>query len=181
GNEVLSPALSLRGNRLAYTQTLDDMNIWRIELDAAGKVKAQTELIASTFNDHDPDYSPDGSKIAFASGRSGNNAIWVCESDGTKPRLLYSCGPYVTGTPRWSPDGRWIAFDSRSCAAGANGNPDIYLLSADGGQPRRLTDDPAEDIVPSWSRDGRWLYFASNRGGSMQIWKMLAGGGQPVQ
>jgi Tol biopolymer transport system component/DNA-binding winged helix-turn-helix (wHTH) protein len=180
-SDVLSPALALRGQRLAYTQALDDINIWRIELDAAGKAKAQTELIASTFGDHDPDYSPDGTKIVFASGRSGNNAIWVCEGDGTKPRMLHSCGPYVTGTPRWSPDGRWIAFDSRSCAAGANGNPDIYLLSADGGQPRRLTDEAAEDVVPSWSRDGRWLYFASNRGGSMQIWKMPVTGGAPTQ
>ncbi len=181
GNDVLSPALSLQSNRLAYTQALDDINIWRIELDAAGKVKAQRELIASTFGDHGPDYSPDGKQIVFTSGRSGNNAIWVCESDGSKPRLLYSCGPYVTGSPRWSPDGKWIAFDSRSCATGANGNPDIYLLSADGGQPHRLTEDAAEDVVPSWSRDGRWIYFGSNRGGQMQIWKLPVAGGTPVQ
>jgi Tol biopolymer transport system component/DNA-binding winged helix-turn-helix (wHTH) protein len=181
GADVLSPALSPHGQRLAYTQTLDDINIWRIELDAAGKAKSQTELIASTFGDHGPDYSPDGQKIVFTSGRSGNNAIWVCESDGSKPRLLHSCGPYVTGTPRWSPDGRWIAFDSRSCAAGANGNPDVYLLSADGGQPARLTTDEAEDVAPSWSRDSRWIYFSSNRGGSMQIWKMPVAGGQPTQ
>ncbi len=181
GADALSPALSPQGGRLAYTQTLDDINIWRIELDAAGKAKSQTELITSTFGDHGPDYSPDGGKIAFTSGRSGNNAIWVCESDGSKPRLLHSCGPYVTGTPRWSPDGRWIAFDSRSCAPGADGNPDIYLISADGRQPVRLTTDPAEDVAPSWSRDGRWIYFSSNRGGSMQIWKMPAAGGPPVQ
>jgi Tol biopolymer transport system component/DNA-binding winged helix-turn-helix (wHTH) protein len=181
GADVLSPAISPQGRRLAYTQTLDDINIWRIELDAAGKVKSQTELIASTFGDHGPDYSPDGRMIVFTSGRSGNNAIWVCESDGSKPRLLHSCGPYVTGTPRWSPDGRWVAFDSRSCAPGADGNPDIYLISADGRQPVRLTTDPAEDVAPSWSRDGRWIYFGSNRGGSMQIWKMPAAGGQPAQ
>jgi Tol biopolymer transport system component/DNA-binding winged helix-turn-helix (wHTH) protein len=181
GADVLSPAISPLGRRLAYTQTLDDINIWRIELDAAGKFKSQTELIASTFGDHGPDYSPDGRMIAFTSGRSGNNAIWVCENDGSKPRLLHSCGPYVTGTPRWSPDGRWIAFDSRSCAPGADGNPDIYLISADGRQPTRLTTDQAEDVAPSWSRDGRWIYFCSNRGGSMQIWKMPATGGQPVQ
>jgi Tol biopolymer transport system component/DNA-binding winged helix-turn-helix (wHTH) protein len=181
GADVLSPALSPQGRRLAYTQTLDDINIWRIEIDGSGKAKSQTELIASTFGDHGPDYSPDGGKIVFTSGRSGNNAIWVCESDGTKPRLLHSCGPYVTGTPRWSPDGRWIAFDSRSCVPGADGNPDVYLISADGRQPIRLTTDPAEDVAPSWSRDGRSIYFGSNRGGSMQIWKMPATGGQPEQ
>jgi Tol biopolymer transport system component/DNA-binding winged helix-turn-helix (wHTH) protein len=181
GNDVFSPTLSLQGNRLAYTQGFDDINIWRIELDARGKIKDQRELIASTFGDHGPDYSPDGKQIVFASGRSGNNGIWVCESDGSKPRLLHSCGPYVTGSPRWSPDGRWIVFDSRSCVAGANGNPDIYLISADGGQPRRLTDDLAEDVVPSWSRDGNWIYFGSTRSGGMEIWKTPVAGGQSVQ
>ncbi|MCI0389689.1 MAG: winged helix-turn-helix domain-containing protein [Acidobacteria bacterium] len=181
GNDVLSPALSPKGNRLAYTQALDDVNIWRIELDAAGRSQSQRELIASTFWDHGPDYSPDGRKIVFASGRSGSNGIWVCESDGSKPRLLHACGPYVTGTPRWSPDGRWIVFDSRSCATGADGNPDIYLISADGGQPRRLTTDLAEDVVPSWSRDGRWIYFGSTRSGNMQIWKIPAEGGAAIQ
>jgi Tol biopolymer transport system component/DNA-binding winged helix-turn-helix (wHTH) protein len=181
GADVLSPALSPQGNRLAYTQALDDINIWRFELDAAGPVKAQTRLIASTFSDHGPDYSPDGKKIAFVSDRSGTNGIWVCASDGSNPQLLHACGPYVTGTTRWSPDGRWIAFDSRSCVAGAAGNPDVYLISADGGQPRRLTTEEAEDVVPSWSHDGRWLYFASTRSGSMQVWKMPMAGGPAVQ
>jgi Tol biopolymer transport system component/DNA-binding winged helix-turn-helix (wHTH) protein len=181
GNDVLSPALSPQGNRLAYTQALDDINIWRFELDAAGRVKSQTSLIASTFWDHGPDYSPDGSKIVFVSDRSGSNAIWVCESDGSNPQLLHACGPYVTGTPRWSPDGRWIAFDSRSCIASASGNPDVYLISANGGQPRRFTTEEAEDVVPSWSRDGRWVYFASTRSGIMQVWKMPVTGGQAVQ
>jgi Tol biopolymer transport system component/DNA-binding winged helix-turn-helix (wHTH) protein len=181
GNDVLSPALAAKGGRLAYTQALDDLNIWRIELDGSGKVTTQSELIASTFGDHGPDYSPDGSRIVFASGRSGNNAIWISESDGTKPRLVHSCGPYVTGTPRWSPDGRSIVFDSRSCAPSAAGNPDVYLINADGGPATRLTEDASEDVAPSWSRDGKWIYFGSNRSGNMQIWKMPPSGGQPVQ
>ena len=181
GNDVLSPALALQGRRLAYTQTLDDIDIWRIELDAAGRARTQTELIASTFWDDGPDYSPDGRQIVFASSRSGSSGIWVCESDGSKARLLHACGPHITGTPRWSPDGRWIVFDSRSCAPGTASNPDVYLLSAAGGQPRRLTDHEAEDVVPTWSHDGRWIYFASNRGGSMQVWKTPTAGGPPVQ
>jgi Tol biopolymer transport system component len=69
-----------------------------------------------------------------------------------------------------------IAFDLR-----IEGNSDIYVIGADGGQPRRLTIEPSEDMVPSWSRDGRWVYFGSDRSGSLQIWKAPIEGGQATQ
>jgi len=181
GQDVFGPAISPRGDRLAYTQTLNDSDIWRIELNAAQKGKSPVKLIASSLHDSAPDYSPDGRKIVFASTRSGGRGLWVCDSDGARPRLLIDRGPYVTGTPRWSPDGRWIAFDSRSNDPDTAGNPDIHVISSEGGPPRRLTTDPAEDVAPSWSRDGRWVYFGSTRGGSMQIWKTPAAGGQAIQ
>src|SRR5262249_37645012 len=83
-------------------------------------------------------------------------------------------GPF-TSTPRWSPDGKQIAFDSR-----AGGQADIYVMSANGQSQRRLTSDPADHLAPSWSRDGRWVYFGSNRGGEQQIWKIPADGGEAV-
>jgi Tol biopolymer transport system component len=54
-------------------------------------------------------------------------------------------------------------------------------MSVEGGQPRRLTTHPAEDVAPSWSRDGRWLYFGSTRTGRFEIWKVPVGGGPSVQ
>ena len=181
GQSVVSPAISRQGAHLAYTQTLDDQNIWRLELDAAGRAGAATSLISSTLDDNGPDYSPDGRKVVFASNRPGGFGIWVCDRDGANPVQLIDRGPYLTGTPRWSPDGRWIAFDSRSNDAGHEGNADIYVISAEGGQPRRLTSDPAEDVTPSWSRDGKWIYFGSTRSGGMQIWKVPTDGGQAAQ
>ncbi|MBO0857417.1 MAG: PD40 domain-containing protein, partial [Chloracidobacterium sp.] len=181
GESVISPAISRQGNRMAYTQTLDDQNIWRLELDATGRAGATTNLISSTLEDNGPDYSPDGGKIVFASNRSGGYGIWVCDRDGANPVQLIDRGPNLTGTPRWSPDGRWIAFDSRSNDAGRDGDADIYVIGAEGGQPRRLTNDPAEDVTPSWSRDGKWIYFGSTRSGFMQIWKIPAEGGQATQ
>ncbi len=181
GRNIVSPAISRQGDRLAYTQTLDDENIWRLEIDSTGHGLTATSLIASTLTDDAPDYSPDGQKIVFASNRSGGYGIWVCDRDGTNPRELINRGPSLTGTPRWSPDGHWIAFDSRSNDSGQEGNADIYVISAEGGQPRRITSGTFENIVPSWSRDGKWIYFGSMRSGAMQIWKVAAESGQPIQ
>jgi len=180
GKDVSSPAISVRGGRLAYTQSLDDMNIWRFDLDATGQVASKAQVIASTFRDSDPDYAPDGARIAFVSGRSGGFGIWVSNADGSDPHLLFDGGAHVTGSPRWSPDGRWIAFDTRSNNQGKPGDPDIYLVSAGGGAARRVTAEGG-GVAPSWSHDGRWIYFGSTRTGRMEIWKTPRAGGAAMQ
>jgi Tol biopolymer transport system component/DNA-binding winged helix-turn-helix (wHTH) protein len=175
--DVYSPTISRQGNRLSYTQSMMDGNVWRIGLHGArGTDGAPLKLISSTQEDTGPQYSPDGKTMVFASRRSGNFEIWLCGNDGSNPRQLTNIGGPLTGTPRWSPDGRQIAFDSWN-----EGNADVYVISADGGKPRRLTYDADEDITPSWSRDGRWIYYGCTRSGSMQIWKVPAEGGLAVQ
>jgi Tol biopolymer transport system component/DNA-binding winged helix-turn-helix (wHTH) protein len=171
-------ALSRQGTRLAWAQSTDDTNIWRLELNATGKPKTvPQQLIASTRLDVDGRFSPDGSRIAFASNRSGSWQIWVAESDGQRPVQLTSFNGPLTGSPRWSPDARQIAFDSR-----AAGNSDIYVISVEGGKPRRLTTEPSNEALPSWSGDSAWIYFCSDcNSGNQQIWKMPAAGGQAVQ
>jgi TolB protein len=67
----------------------------------------------------------------------------------------------------WSPDGEFIAF-----SAWEKGQPDIYVVSAEGGEPRRLTEDNSQDQFPSWSVDGRWIYFRSVREGKNGIWRV---------
>jgi eukaryotic-like serine/threonine-protein kinase len=176
GANVTSPSISPVGNRLVYTQLLFDTNIWRMEFPAQGKGAGRpSPLIASTFQDDAPQYSPDGNRIAFFSRRSGSGEIWVCDRQGRSPVQLTRFGGPLPGSPRWSPDGKEIAFDARK-----EGNADIYVMDADGGRLRRLTVDETPEFAPSWSRDG-WLYFASNRTGTLQIWKMPASGGPPVQ
>ncbi|HEY6120579.1 MAG TPA: hypothetical protein VIV66_11495, partial [Pyrinomonadaceae bacterium] len=76
----------------------------------------------------------------------------------------------------WSPDGRFIAFDTR-----LKEPSDIYVVGSDGGPSRRLTEDPADDVLPSWSQDGRVVYFGSDRSGDYQIWKVPAEGGTALQ
>jgi Tol biopolymer transport system component len=181
GRDAHFPSISRRGNRLAYTESFSNTNIWRIQMPGTGvpapaATSSPTKLIASTRVQDSQQFSPDGKRIAFASDRSGSLEIWVSDSEGLNPVQLTSIGSRTTGTPRWSPDGQWIAFDSRP-----GGNPDIYVINAQGGSPRRLTTDLAADVVPSWSRDGKWIYFGSNRTGEFQIWKVPSEGGQAIQ
>jgi Tol biopolymer transport system component/DNA-binding winged helix-turn-helix (wHTH) protein len=170
------PSISRQGNRLAWAQSMEDLSIWRVEINpATGQAGAPAKLIASSLGDFAPQFSPDGQKIAFGSRRTGRDEILVSDRNGANPIAIASLGKFC-GTPRWSPDGRQIVFDSQVAD-----NWDIYVVGANGGQPRRLTTDPAEETCGSWSRDGRWIYFHSSRSGSLQIWKMPAEGGQAVQ
>jgi Tol biopolymer transport system component len=81
------------------------------------------------------------------------------------------------GTASWSPDGRFLVFD---VVDGKNVN-DLYVVSADGGPLRRLTNNHEREVNPEWSRDGRWIYYASDASGRLEIWKIPAAGGMPVQ
>jgi eukaryotic-like serine/threonine-protein kinase len=177
GASLQYPAISPRSDRLAFTRSINDTNIYRTDLTApASRRPSGTQFIASMLEDDSPQYSPDGQSIVFGSTRSGSPEIWLCDSEGGRLRQLTSLGGPLVGTPRWSPDSRQVAFDSRS-----EGNADIYVISVEGGAPRRLTNEAAEDVVPSWSNDGRWIYFCSNRGGERELYKIPAQGGQAVQ
>jgi len=133
-------------------------------------------FISSTWREGNPQFSPDGKRIAFSSDRSGVGEIWVCNTDGSNAVQLTFFGKRETASPRWSPDSRWISFDSN-----VEGQFEVYVVGANGGKPRRLTSHPALDAVPSWSWDGKWIYFGSTRSGNYQVWKMSAAGGEPTQ
>jgi len=173
GQEGTEP--SIRGNRLVYARQITNVNIWRRPLNSLNAPVPSGRFLTSTTIESGPQFSPDGSMIAFESTRSGASEVWVCRSDGTNLLQLTHLNT-VTGTPRWSPDGRQIAFDSR-----APGNADIFVMDSRGSPPRKLTNELSADVIPSWSRDGHWIYFASDRSGDWQIWKMPSAGGPAVQ
>ncbi|MEO8369007.1 MAG: protein kinase [Candidatus Solibacter sp.] len=162
-----------RDGRMAYAQFFQDANIWQIDSD--GK-QPPVKVISSTQYDSSPQYSPDGSRVAFRSNRTGSNEIWVSDSKGQTPVQLTRYGGPLTGTPRWSPDGMNLAFDTRP-----EGQADIYVVSSIGGAPRNLTKSEYEDVVPSWSVNGAWIYFASNRKGAWQVWRVPSAGGVEEQ
>ncbi|MGZ4787556.1 MAG: LpqB family beta-propeller domain-containing protein, partial [Terriglobales bacterium] len=176
GEDALAPAVARSGEMLAYAQRSAKWSIIRVPLGPASPNNAATKLLSSTEQDSAPRYSPDGTKIAFQSWRSGTQEIWVCSSSGTDLVKLTSYGGPLTGSPSWSPDGQQIAFDSRP-----DGRSHIYVIGVNGGVARAMTNGEYNDIVPSWSQDGQWIYFGSNRSGGWEIWRVAASGGQPQQ
>jgi Tol biopolymer transport system component len=170
-------ALSRDGRRLAYWQRELNANIWRYEVSAGERPSGPpTKLIASTGINTEPQFSPDGKKVAFVSSRSGDGRIWVSDSDGSNPRQLTSFHVPADAYPHWSPDSREIAF-----VASPEGHDAIYVMSAEGGQPRRLTLDDPTVAAPTWSKDGKWIYFGSKRSGAWQVWRLPSAGGHAVQ
>ncbi len=132
----------------------------------------------------EPDWSPDGQKIAF----TGNKGVWVINVDGdiwmkiipSRPRDYPDRDFY---TPRWSPDGRRIALVSIRIDAM---DRQLYLFNLENSQMARLTElDNGHIVCPSWAPDGKKIVFSSNgfiyrvdlESGSMSV---LAKGGCPT-
>ncbi|MFN4180177.1 MAG: hypothetical protein ACK4I8_07665, partial [Armatimonadota bacterium] len=122
---------------------------WLIVLTVAALAEG---LEPAKFLRH-PALSPDGKQVAF----SYMGDIWVAPIEG-RTAIRLTVHPAHDIRPRFSPDGKWIAFNSNR-----EGNHDIYLMPSVGGKPKRLTFHSADDILGDWSPDGKWIVFSSNR------------------
>jgi Tol biopolymer transport system component/DNA-binding winged helix-turn-helix (wHTH) protein len=177
GVVAVHPSVSPGRNRLAYDQIMGHSSIWSLQLGKLGKRYSPALVTASGGFNWAPEFSPDGKRITFLSGRSGPLEVWTCNRDGLDLIQLTNLGgATLAGPPRWSPDGQRIAFNS---ALGEHNA--IFVLNAEGGLVRPVTRDASDNVNASWSRDGKWIYFTSNRSGQWQIWKMPSEGGDPLQ
>jgi Tol biopolymer transport system component len=128
-------------------------------------------------------WTSDSKKLIFQDTAKGLFAIpasggkWEEIFRFADPKKAKECNEWLT----LSPDGKFIAYQSTQ-----GGNQDIYVMPVRGGEPVRITDDPASDRWPSWSYDGQWLAFNSARTGRSETWviRIAPDGkpeGQPIQ
>jgi Tol biopolymer transport system component len=166
----------------------DQLEIYVMNADGS----RQTRLTDNEVHDRYPDWSPDGTKIAFARDNgTGFNEIYVMNADGSRQTRLTESVANDTSfshsgdfEPTWSPDGTKIAFTSYRDATIASPNTEIYVMNADGSGITRLTDEFESDLQPSWSPDGTKIAFTSyrdNPGGQIsEIYVMNADDGSDV-
>ena len=128
-------------------------NIYTMNTDGTNLIK----LIQGS----NPSWSPDGTKIAFVSGRDDNKEIYVMNADGKNLKNLTLHLDYDT-CPTWAPDGTKIAFWSRQVAGEIQMLSDIFVMDADGTNRTNITQNPrASNRTPSWSLDGNKIAFAA--------------------
>jgi Tol biopolymer transport system component len=158
------PDVSPDGSMIAYRVNrdpdIDAADIWVSRIDGTDQRNLTRRGAANNWS---PAWSPDGSRIAFASGDLAAPAVWTMRSDGGDPRRVTD-GPGEY--PDWSPDGRSIVY----AAAPGGGSYDIFVVDANGGASRRLTDTAGTDFAPAWSPSGDWIAFQSERAGEWGIW-----------
>jgi Tol biopolymer transport system component len=170
GGKAVHPATVASRDRLVFSQYDWDAHLYRFNAGLPAE-----RIAASSSFEGDPHFSPDGRRLAFTSGRSGNVAVWVGAADGSEARQI-THGEWVwPGSPSWSPDGRVIAFDG----AKPGDHVRIWTVDAEGGTPHQITHGPGHQTVPTWSHDGRWVYFSSHRQSGPDIWRVRSTGGEP--
>ena len=136
---------------MAKTRRLTAEDLWKLERPAQ------------------PTLSPDAAQVCVSSTsydmeeNKPSSSLWLLSAFGGEPRRLTQCGD-KDGEPRWSPDGRWIAFLGKRPGTGSDKGDEetqVYLIAPDGGEARRLTDIPTGAFAIRWFPDSRRIAFAS--------------------
>ena len=165
------PVFSPDGEKIAFRSSRDGGGIF-----VMGRTGEGVRLLTRTgFN---PSWSPDGTKIVFATGNvqlmplnwESASELWIAD---VRTEAVQNLSKGNAVQPSWSPNGHRIAYVGRLAAGPGQGvQMHIWTMPAGGGEPTAVTGGTAADWCPVWSRDGKHLYFVSDRSGSMNLWRV---------
>lgn len=165
------PVFSPDGERIAFRSSREGGGIF-----VMGRTGEAVRRV--TREGFHPTWSPDGTQLAYTTenvdvypqNSAGQSQLWIAKVDSGQLRRIDVDDAVLAS---WSPHNQRIAYMRRlrTRAAGAPTNGDIWTVAVDGGPPTPVTKDAFWDWNPAWSPDGRFLYFASDRGGSMNLWR----------
>ena len=162
GPYLNSPALSPDGTKVVFVNM---SLIYVMDSDGSNEI----QLTSVPGQDSQPDWSPDGTRIAFSGLRDGNYEIYVMNADGSDLTNLTN-NPGEDRNPAWSPDGSKIAFDR-----GPGTTAQIYVMNADGSNQIPVT-TMTPNYDPTWSPDGSRIAFSSLRGAYYEIYVINSDG-----
>ncbi len=174
GKDVQSPHFSLDRKTVVFEM---NYQIWKMDLDTkkpkqvpitvSSDIKEQEKIRFVTEGNEMGHWSPDGTQIAFVLNRN----IWRMPSFGGEAKALIE-GNDKKEWPRYSPDGKYIAY-----ASDQNKNSDIYLYSLKTKSEVQLTKHSSNDFFHNWSPDSKSLVFTSERSGNRDLWLISVDGG----
>jgi Tol biopolymer transport system component/DNA-binding winged helix-turn-helix (wHTH) protein len=161
---------------MATQKPADRFQLWQLSYPG-GEVRR----ITNDLDDYGPVSLTTDSGVLVTTRARGSCRIWVVpDGDASKARQLTSRGGQAReggAGVAWTPDGR-IVYSSKA-SGGVYSN--IWIMNADGSNPRQLTDAPVNDWFPAVSPDGRYIVFSSNRSGEFNLWRMDINGGNLKQ
>ena len=166
-----------------YSERDGDADIYLMTLDG-GTV---TQLTDEPGRDYEPDGSPDGKTVVFASQRASGDSsqLHLMDIAGSNVRrLTFSAGRaerVLDDYGEWSPDGRRIVFQRTIIPEGQKPYVDIWLIDPETGEETPLTEtQDAWDSTPSFAADGNAVLFESNRSGTFELYRLPLDGGEAV-
>ncbi len=159
------PEYSADGRYIAYESTfgsVDTIAIFDLE------TMTHTTLQIPGSQNRSPAWHPDGQRLTVLRYIDDTITVWDVASDGSDARKLLDLSNSINiDAPKYSPDGRWLAFPDII----DDGSQQLFVADVETGERRQLTNGPGDRFDLEWSPDGRWLAYGSSADGGFQVWQ----------
>lgn len=161
GEPIISPSWSPDGSRLAYVSFERKKPVVYVQSLTTGGRQAVANFWGSNSA---PAWAPDGKRLAVTLTKDGGSHIYLINADGNGEPVRLTSGSAINTEANFSPDGQLLLFTSDR-----GGTPQIYGMSVNGSDARRLTFEGSYNVTPRFSPDGKSFAFIHRNGNRFSI------------